>query len=96
MAALARAADTIGETEEFARCLESPAARDEVAADKALVDSLEVHGLPYTYLGTRAVSGFNPDAVRKLGAQILDGDRPGLPIWAMLAAVPCFMIGLSL
>ncbi len=70
----------------FAACLNSPAARDEVAADKALFESLDAHGLPYTYLGPRVVAGFNADAVRKLGAQMMDGERPGLPIWAMLAA----------
>jgi uncharacterized membrane protein/thiol-disulfide isomerase/thioredoxin len=80
----------------FAHCMESAAARDEVAADKALLDTLDVHGLPYTYLGKRTVAGFNPDAVRKLGAQILDGDRPGLPIWAMLAAAVVVAAGASL
>ena len=70
----------------FAGCLDSPGARDEVAADRALFESLEAHGLPYTYLGPRVVAGFNAEAVRRLGAQMMDGERPGLPIWAMLLA----------
>jgi protein-disulfide isomerase len=70
----------------FARCLESPGASREVLADRALFDELELHGLPYTFIGRRSVAGFNADAVRKYGAELMDGDRPGLPLWGMVAA----------
>ena len=70
----------------FARCLEGPAARAQVDADKKLFDELELHGLPYTYVGKRAVAGFNPDALRKLGREAMEDDRPSLPLWGMVGA----------
>ena len=70
----------------FSRCLEDPATGAQVDADKKLFDDLELHGLPYTYVGKRSVAGFNPDALRKLGREAMDGDRPSLPLWGMVAA----------
>jgi uncharacterized membrane protein len=70
----------------FAQCLDAPAARDQVAADKALFDRLELHALPYTFVGSRAVAGFNPAALRRYGGELMDGDRPSLPLWWMVGA----------
>jgi predicted DsbA family dithiol-disulfide isomerase len=79
----------------FTRCIEGSAAREQVAADKALFDELELHGLPYTYIGRRSVAGFNPDAAHKYGAEIFDQDRPSLPLWWMVAAAGAVAAGLA-
>jgi uncharacterized membrane protein/protein-disulfide isomerase len=70
----------------FSRCVGGAAAREQVAADKALFDALEVHGLPYTYVGARAVAGYNPDTLRKYGSALMEGARTSLPLWWMVAA----------
>ncbi len=70
----------------FERCLEGAAARETVAADRALFDSLGAHGLPYTFIGPRAVAGYNPDAVRALGRDALTAESASLPLWWMVVA----------
>jgi uncharacterized membrane protein/predicted DsbA family dithiol-disulfide isomerase len=71
----------------FASCLDGPAAREQVAADKMLFDSLEAHGLPYTFIGPRAVGGYIPEAAHKLARAVMEeGDRPSLPLEWMIAA----------
>jgi hypothetical protein len=79
----------------FSRCLTDPATRAQVDADKRLFDDLELHGLPYSYVGQRAVAGFNPDALRKIGREAMEGDRPSLPLWGMVAATLVVVAGLA-
>lgn len=81
----------------FARCLEAPETRAAVEADQKLFfDELDLHGLPHTYVGKRAVSGFNPEALRNLGREAMDGDRPGLPLWGMVAGAMALAAALAL
>jgi uncharacterized membrane protein/predicted DsbA family dithiol-disulfide isomerase len=79
----------------FSRCLADPATRAQVDADKKLFDDLELHGLPYSYVDKRAVAGFNPDALRKIGREAMEGDRPSLPLWGMVAAALVVAAGLA-
>jgi uncharacterized membrane protein len=80
----------------FASCLDGPAARQQVAADKALLDSLEAHGLPYTFIGPRAVAGYIPEAAHKFARAVMEeGDRPSLPLWWMIAAALVVAAALS-
>jgi len=80
--------------EAFARCLESAAAREKVLADKALFDALELHALPYTFIGRRSVRGGDVEQVRKYGAEIMDAERPSLPLWWMVAIAGALAAGL--
>jgi len=70
----------------FARCLDGPAAKARVAAERAIFDALDVHLLPLTYIGARAVAGYSPDALRRFGREAMDSERLGLPLWWMVAA----------
>jgi predicted DsbA family dithiol-disulfide isomerase len=71
----------------FSACTESSNARATVDADKALFDGLELHGLPFTFVGSRTVLGGNPRALEKLVEQAMEGDRPSLPVAWMMALV---------
>jgi hypothetical protein len=54
---------------------------------QARFDALELHGLPFTFVGSRTVLG-NPGAIRKLVEQAMEGDRPALPVaWMVALAV---------
>jgi uncharacterized membrane protein/thiol-disulfide isomerase/thioredoxin len=79
----------------FTTCLDGPAGEERVAADKALFDALALHSLPYTFVGSRAVAGYNPAAVRKFGSEVMAGDRPSLPLWWMVAAAFVVAVGLA-
>jgi protein-disulfide isomerase len=69
----------------FAACLDGAAARQQVVADKALFESLDAHGLPYTFIGPRAVAGYIPETAHKFARAVMEGgDRPGLPLWWMI------------
>lgn len=70
----------------FDACLDGAAAQQQVVADKALFDSLDAHGLPYTFIGPRAVAGYIPDTALKFAHAVMEeGDRPSLPLWWMIA-----------
>jgi hypothetical protein len=70
----------------FSRCIEGEEARAQVAADRKLFDALGIQGLPYTYVGKRSVAKFNPEALRQIGREAMDSERPSVPLWGMLAA----------
>lgn len=78
----------------FRRCLDGAAARETVAADRALFNSVGAHGLPYTFIGSRSVAGYNPDAARVLGREAMAGDRAGLPLWWMV--VTALLVAMAL
>jgi thiol-disulfide isomerase/thioredoxin len=72
----------------FESCMDGAPAHDQVAADRALFDSLDAQGVPYTFIGPRAVAGFNPEAVRKYGARVTEGEQLSLHLsWMLLAAL---------
>ena len=78
----------------FGQCLEGSAARATVAADRALFDSVGAHGLPHTFIGSRSVAGYNPDAVRAIGHEAMNGNPIGLPLgWMVIAA---FLVAVAL
>ena len=58
----------------------------QVDADRRLFDRLEIQGLPYTYVGKRSVARYNPEALRQLGREAMEVDRPSVPLWGMVAA----------
>jgi hypothetical protein len=70
----------------FSRCIESAEARAQVDADRKLFDTLGLGGLPYTYVGKRSVAKFNPDALRQIGREAMESERPSVPLWGMVAA----------
>jgi hypothetical protein len=71
----------------FKLCIDAPETRAGVEADVALFQSLDAHGLPYTYIGPRVVSGFNPDVARRAVAASMEGPRPALRVSWMILAV---------
>jgi uncharacterized membrane protein len=70
----------------FSRCFEGEEARAQVTADRKLFDALGLQGLPYTYVGKRSVAKFNPEALRQIGREAMESDRPSVPLWGMVAA----------
>jgi uncharacterized membrane protein len=81
--------------DDFARCFEGPAARAQVDADRRLFDLLELQGLPYTYVGKRSVARYNPDALRQIGREAMEVDRPSVPLWGMVAAAAAVAAALA-
>jgi uncharacterized membrane protein len=79
----------------FNACMEGPFARAAVDADKALFDALELHGLPFTFVGARTVLGGNPGALKKLVEQAMENDRPSLPVAWMVTLVAAVALGLG-
>jgi uncharacterized membrane protein/thiol-disulfide isomerase/thioredoxin len=71
----------------LARCMDDPATRAIVDADRDMF--LAIHGaaLPLTYVGERAILGFKPDQVKEAVALALHGPRPSLPLSALFALV---------
>ena len=69
------------------RCVDDPATRAIVDADRDMF--LAIHGaaLPLTYVGDRAILGFKPDQVREAVGLALQGPRPSLPLAALFALV---------
>ena len=71
--------------EAFARCYEAPETAAAIKADEALFASLKAPGLPFTYVGSRVVAGFNEGAARKLANAAQSRGRPSLPVtWMMV------------
>ncbi|APR84076.1 Thioredoxin domain protein [Minicystis rosea] len=84
--------------EAFTRCVDAPETAAALHADEALFASLKAPGLPFTYIGSRVVAGFNEDAARKLASAASNGGRPSLPVSWMLvlfAAVCAVVAGLT-
>jgi uncharacterized membrane protein len=67
------------------RCMDDPATRAIVDADRDMF--LAIHGaaLPLTYVGDRAILGFKPDQLHEAVALALQGPRPSLPLWALFS-----------
>ncbi len=80
----------------FGHCLEGAAARETVAADRALFDSVGAHGLPFTFIGSRSVAGYNPEALRTIGREAMGGERIGLPLPWMAGAALLIAVALVL
>jgi protein-disulfide isomerase len=96
---LALAATMALDAPAFERCLDAPATQARLAADMALFDEIHAAALPYTYIGSRVVAGFNPTIAAKLARYALAGDRPSLPVawmFGALAVVVAGLIGASL
>lgn len=81
--------------ERFASCVDGQPAKQKVEADMALFDKLELHGLPYTYVGRRSVAGFNPDALKRYGAEIMEGEQLALPLWWLVATAAAIALALA-
>jgi predicted DsbA family dithiol-disulfide isomerase/uncharacterized membrane protein len=79
----------------FSACMEGPNARATVDADKALFDALELHGLPFTFVGARTVLGGNRGALEKLVEQAMEGNRPSLPVAWLVSIVAAVVLGLG-
>jgi uncharacterized membrane protein/thiol-disulfide isomerase/thioredoxin len=71
----------------FKQCIDAPETRGRVEGDVALFQSLDAHGLPCTYIGSRVVSGYSPDVARRVAAAAMEGPRPSLPLSWMVAAL---------
>ena len=71
----------------LARCMEAPATRALVDADKALFTKIQGQALPLTYVGSRAILGFKPDQLREAVALGLAGPRLSLSITWLFALV---------
>lgn len=69
----------------FATCTGALPARQQIADDTGLFEALHLEGLPYTYVGRRAVVGANLDALANAVEEGLAGPRPELPVAALLA-----------
>jgi uncharacterized membrane protein len=74
-------------------CMDAPEARERVDKDMNLFKDVEGAALPLTYVGGRAVLGYNPTRLEKLLASALDPPLLGLPAWAMLAALSVVFAG---
>lgn len=73
--------------EKFVPCLAATNTLEQLKAEKALFDTITSRGLPTTYIGARAVMGFNPDGVRTAVNKELAGSGLALPLWLMILLV---------
>jgi uncharacterized membrane protein len=71
----------------FARCVVSPETKARLDEDAAMYDRIGPRGLPLTYVGPRAIVGFDEAKVRRSVATELSGGRIGLPVWTMFVVV---------
>ena len=69
------------------RCMDAPETRALVEADQALFTAIQGAALPLTYVDSRAILGFKPDALREAVALALKGPRPALPLSALFALI---------
>ncbi|HRI65968.1 MAG TPA: vitamin K epoxide reductase family protein [Polyangium sp.] len=70
---------------ELGVCVRSPETRAKLEADKKVYEELGGPGLPYTYVGKRAILGANADGLKAAVERGLSGDHLSLPVWAMFA-----------
>lgn len=75
----------------FAQCLDAKETRERVEADVKLFSELDAQALPLTYVGPRAVLGYNPDRLREAVNLALLGPQPSLPVpWMLVALLALF------
>lgn len=79
--------------EALGRCMDAQETRALVEADKALFTQVQGQALPLTYVGSRVLLGFKPDALSEAVSLGLAGPRPSLPLAGLLALVGAALAG---
>lgn len=91
LAALAEKLD-LGPREAFTACMKAKAT--DMLVDRDSQEFLEIkgRGLPYTFVNSRPVIGFNPDKLTTSVEMELQGPAPALPISGMFAALGAMIV----
>lgn len=92
---LLAAADKLGVTDRdaFTACLASPATKEAIDREAAQFERLGGRGLPYTWVGGRAIIGANePRLIEAVEAE-LSGSRLALPVWALFVLLGTAIAG---
>lgn len=87
------AASAGADAAELSLCVKSPETRAKLDADKKLFESLGGHGLPFTFVGKRVVSGANIPGLESAVERELSGEHLALPVWAMFALLGAAFVG---
>lgn len=80
----------------FERCLGAAETRAALARDKEIYETLGARGLPLTYVGPRAVVGFDPERVERAVELELAGERRSLPLAWLFVALGAAFLGAAL
>jgi predicted DsbA family dithiol-disulfide isomerase/uncharacterized membrane protein len=77
----------LGDRAAFAACLDTPATKAAIDRDVALFEKLGGRGLPFTWVGGRAILGANTPRLVEIVEDELAGPRPSLPVAALFAVL---------
>lgn len=91
LAALAEKLD-LGSRDAFTACMKSKATDMLIERDSQEFTEIKGRGLPYTFVNSRPIIGFNPDKLTTSVEMELDGPAPALPLSGMFAALGAMLV----
>ncbi|MFO0590625.1 MAG: vitamin K epoxide reductase family protein [Polyangiaceae bacterium] len=77
----------LGDPDAYAACMKAKSTEDAIDRDAQEFSQIKGRGLPFTYVNSRQIIGFNPDKLTTSVERELGGPSPALPVWAMFAAL---------
>lgn len=77
----------LGDPDAYAACMKAKSTEDAIDRDSQEFSQIKGRGLPFTYVNSRQIIGFNPDKLTSSVEREIGGPSPALPVWAMFVAL---------